>query len=60
MFSSLNRGVSLTPFFHGEPSVDIDADHDHGQGSPHAHNWERDDKGSPVRGPGNPVSKWPR
>ncbi len=44
----------------GRPSVDIDADHDHGQGNPHAHNWDRDDKGSPVRGPGNPVSKWPR
>ena len=35
----------------GEPAVDIDYGHDHGQGSPHAHNW---DKGE--RGPGYPVS----
>lgn len=44
----------------GRPLVDLDSDHDHGQGTPHAHNWDRDANGAPVRGPGVSVSKWPR
>ncbi len=44
----------------GRPLVDLDSDHNHGQGTPHAHNWDRDANGAPVRGPGVPVSKWPR
>lgn len=43
----------------GRPLVDLDSDHNHGQGTPHAHNWDRDANGAPVRGPGVPVSKWP-
>lgn len=40
----------------GKPLVDIDSDHDHGQGTPHVHNWDRATDGTPVRGPGLPVS----
>ena len=38
----------------GAPVRDIDRDHPHhhpGIGSPHAHDWGRDEKGNPVRGP---------
>ena len=39
----------------GKPESDIDWDHDHGQGVPHGHNWEDGE-----RGPGLPLSPWPR
>lgn len=38
----------------GKPSKDIDHDHDHGQGTPHVHDWGRDENGTPTRGPGRP------
>jgi len=44
----------------GKPDYDIDWDHDHGPGVPHAHNWGRGPNGEPIRGPGVPVSSWPR
>ncbi|MEN9539460.1 MAG: hypothetical protein RLZZ126_1695, partial [Pseudomonadota bacterium] len=44
----------------GKPDYDIDWDHDHGQGVPHGHNWGRGPNGQPVRGPGAPISPWPR
>ncbi len=44
----------------GKPEYDIDRDHDHGQGMPHAHNWDRGSNGEPIRGPGGPISPWPR
>ena len=44
----------------GKPAVDIDWHPDHGAGTPHGHNWDRDSDGRPVRGPGVPLSPWPR
>jgi hypothetical protein len=44
----------------GLPDSDIDWDHDHGQGVPHGHNWDRGPNGEPIRGPGVPISPWPR
>jgi RHS repeat-associated protein len=44
----------------GKPEYDIDWDHDHGQGVPHGHNWDRGPNGQPIRGPGVPISPWPR
>ncbi|MFN7275989.1 MAG: RHS repeat-associated core domain-containing protein, partial [bacterium] len=44
----------------GKPDYDIDWDHDHGQGVPHGHNWGRGPNGQPIRGPGVPISPWPR
>lgn len=44
----------------GKPEYDIDWDHDHGQGVPHGHNWDRGPSGQPIRGPGVPISPWPR
>jgi len=44
----------------GKPEYDIDWDHDHGQGVPHGHNWGRGPNGEPIRGPGVPISPWPR
>jgi RHS repeat-associated protein len=44
----------------GKPDYDVDWDHDHGQGVPHGHNWGRGPNGQPVRGPGVPISPWPR
>ena len=38
----------------GKPIRDVDSDHDHGQGTPHAHDWGRDEFGNPVRRPGRP------
>lgn len=47
----------------GKPVKDIDWDHDHGQGIPHVHDWDRDQEGNPVRGPGRPfnpdIDIWP-
>ena len=39
----------------GQPEVDIDWHPDHGAGQPHGHNWE-----DGRRGPGVPLSPWPR
>ena len=44
----------------GKPEYDIDWDHNHGQGVPHGHNWGRGPNGQPIRGPGVPISPWPR
>ncbi len=44
----------------GKPDYDIDWDHGHGQGVPHGHNWGRGPNGQPIRGPGVPISPWPR
>lgn len=45
----------------GKPEYDIDWDHPHhGQGTPHVHNWGRGPDGKPIRGPGLPISPWPR
>ncbi len=41
----------------GQPETDIDYDH---HDDPHAHNWDRDANGNPVRGQGYPVSPWPQ
>ncbi|PAT39140.1 RHS repeat domain-containing protein [Vandammella animalimorsus] len=45
----------------GKPEYDIDWDHPHHeQDTPHAHNWGRGPDGKPIRGPGLPISSWPR
>ncbi|WP_080709617.1 hemagglutinin repeat-containing protein [Cupriavidus metallidurans] len=40
----------------GKPLVDIDTDHPHDGISPHVHNWDRAPDGTPIRGPGIPVT----